>query len=243
MRFLLKKKSVLTLLALFTGGFVPINIVVLSFGYSEYYKEQAIGPKIIRVAHEFGGPYMLYFYIPAMIALVWITIYSKKNFPDLYRRIVIGLAAGAIATIGLDWIREMGVIASWLPADTPTMFGKMVTGSNNFNEFFWIGQVVHFMNGADFGIVFTIVFGNFKSYKTTVYWAIFWMLIMEFFMMVGPPMGPMVGLFGVKWMWPQLFILTFVAHIVHGTILGILVHHWLKAEDNKWLLPYLKLNL
>jgi hypothetical protein len=63
---------------------------------------------------------------------------------------------------------------------------------------------------------------------------------MEFFMMVGPPMGPMVGLFGVKWMWPQLFILTLVAHIVHGTILGILVHHWLKPEDDKWLIPFLR---
>ena len=102
MDFLLKKKSVLTLLALFTGGFVPISIVLLSFGYAEYYKAQAIGPKIIRVAHEFGGPYMLYVYIPAMILLVWIILYSRKNYPDLYRRIVIGLAAGAIGLANLS---------------------------------------------------------------------------------------------------------------------------------------------
>jgi hypothetical protein len=240
MGFILKKKSVLTLLALFAGGFVPINIVVLSFGYAEYFKQQAIGPKIIRVAHEFGGPYMLYFYIPAMILLLWIIIYSKKHFPDLFRRIVVGLAAGAIATIGLDWIRQMGVISGWLPADTPEMFGKMVTGSNNFNEFYWVGQFVHFMNGADFGLCFTLFFGNYSTYKKTVTWAIIWMLIMEFFMMVGPPMGPMVGLFGVKWMWPQLFALTFVAHVVHGLILGMLAHHWLTKEDKKWLLPFLK---
>ena len=242
MDFLLKKKSVLTLLALFTGGFVPISIVLLSFGYAEYYKAQAIGPKIIRVAHEFGGPYMLYVYIPAMILLVWIILHSRKNYPDLYRRIVIGLAAGAIATIGLDWIRQMGVIAGWLPADTPEMFGKMVTGSNDFVEYYWVGQFIHFMNGANFGLFFTLVFGNYGSYKKTVSWAIGWMLIMELGMMTGPPMGPMVGLFGVKWMWPQLFALTFVAHVVHGIILGLLVHHWLKPEDNKWLLPYLKSN-
>lgn len=234
-----KKKSILTLVALFTGGIVPIHIVVLSFAYSEYYKQQAIGPKIIRVAHEFGGPYMLYFYIPALLILLGVTLYSRKQYPDLFRRIVIGLAAGAIATIGLDWIRQMGVIAGWLPADTPEMFGKMVTGSSNFTEYYWVGQFVHFMNGADFGLVFTLVFGNFKSYKTTVLWAIAWLLLMEFFMMVGPPMGPMVGLFGVRWMWPQLFILTFVAHVVHGTILGLLVHHWLKPSDALWLIPYL----
>jgi len=242
MDFLIKKKSIFTLLALFTGGFVPISLIVLSFGYSEYYKQQAIGPKIIRVAHEFGGPYMLYFYIPAILVLIWIIFYSRKYYPDLYRRIVVGLAAGAIATIGLDWIRQMGVIAGWLPADTPEMFGKMVTGSSSFVEYYWVGQFVHFMNGADFGLCFTIFFGNFKSYRKTALMAIIWLQLMELGMMTGPPMGPMVGLFGIRWMWPQLFALTFVAHIVHGIILGLLVHHWLKEEDQSWLLPYLSQN-
>jgi hypothetical protein len=240
MGFVINKKSVLTLLALFAGGFVPIHIIVLSFGYAEYYKVQDIGPKIIRVAHEFGGPYMLYIYLPAILLLIWIIFYSRRHYPDLYRRIIVGLAAGAIATIGLDWIRQMGVIAGWLPADTPEMFGKMVTGSNDFVEYYWVGQFIHFMNGADFGLCFTLFFGNYNSYKKTIFWAIIWMLIMEFFMMVGPPMGPMVGLFGTRWMWPQLFVLTFVAHIVHGFILGLLVHHWLKPDDNDWLLPFLK---
>jgi hypothetical protein len=232
------KKSFLTLLALFTGGFMPIHLIVLSFGYAQYYKGVKMGPKVLKVAHEFGEPYFLYFYIPALIVLAWIIFYSKKHFPDLYRRIVIGLIAGAIATIGLDWIRQMGVIASWLPGDTPEMFGKMVTGSSSFSSYYWVGQFIHFMNGADFGLVFTLVFGNFISYKKTILYAILWLLVMEFFMMVGPPMGPMVGLFGVNWMWPQLFLLTLVAHIVHGTILGTLTHFWLKPGDNKWLIPF-----
>ena len=56
-------------------------------------------------------------------------------------------------------------------------------------------------------------------------------------------MVPMVGLFGVKWAWPQLFLLTLVAHIVHGIILGLLVHLWLKSTDEKSLLAYLKNNV
>jgi len=242
MKALTNQKSILTLLALFVGGFVPIHLILLSFGYAEYYKAQSIGPKIIRVAHEFGLPYMLYFYIPSLLILIGIILYSRKRYPDLFRRITVGLAAGAIATIGLDWIRQMGVMNGWLPADTPEMFGKMVTGSSSFNEYYWVGQFVHFMNGADFGLVFTLVFGNFKTYGKTVMMAIFWLLLMELGMMTGPPMGPMVGLFGVKWMWPQLFLLTFVAHIVHGTITGLLAHHWLKPEDEPWLLPYLLQN-
>jgi len=226
---MLNKKSFLSLLALFTGGFVPINLIVLSFGYAQYFKGITMGPKVIKTAHEFGEPYMLFVYIPSMLILTWIIFYSKKNFPDLYKRIVVGLLAGAIATIGLDWLRQMGVIASWLPGDTPEMFGKMVTGSSDFNSYYW-----------SFGLIFTLVFGNFISYNKTVLWAIGWMLIMELGMMTGPPMGPMVGLFGIKYMWPQLFLITLAAHIVHGTILGLLVHHWLGINHTKWLIPFLK---
>jgi len=234
-----KKKSLITLIALFAGGFVLINLIVFSFGYAEYFKGQAIGPKVIKVAHEFAVPYIYALYIPAIIFLIWAIIYTKKAYPDLFRRIVVGLAAGSIATIGLDWIRQMGVLEGWLPGDTPTMFGKMITGSNNFSTYFWIGQFAHFMNGANFGLIFTLVFGNFVSYKKTVFMSIAWLEVMELGMMVGPPMGPMVGLFGVNWLWPQLFALTLVAHVVHGTILGLLTHLWLRKDDNKWLLPFL----
>ena len=151
-----------------------------------------------------------------------------------------GLAAGAIATIGLDWIRQMGVLEGWLPGDTPTMFGKMITGSNSFIKYFWVGQFAHFFNGADFGLVFTLVFGRSDTLKRNIGMAVFWLLLMELGMMLGPPMGPMVGLFGVRYMWPQLFVLTLFAHVVHGTILGILSYYWLKPEDTRWLLPFLK---
>jgi len=234
------KKSLLALLALFVGGFVPIQLITLSFGYAQYFKGIKMGPKVLKVAHEFGGPYMLYFYIPAMIVLIWIIFYTKKNYPDLYRRIVFGLLAGAIATIGLDWIREMGVIKTWLPGDTPKMFGTMVTGNIAFNSYFLIGQFVHYMNGANFGLVFTFFFGNFANYKKTIIWAIIWTQIVELGMMTLPPIAPMLGFFGYNYMWPQFYILTVVAHLVFGIILGILVHLWLKPNDDKWLLPFLK---
>lgn len=134
----------------------------------------------------------------------------------------------------------MGVINGWLPADTPEMFGKMISGSNSFIKYFWVRQFAHFFNGADFGLVFTLVFERFATLKKTTLVAISWLLLMELGMMTGPPMGPMVGLFGVRYIWPQLFALTFVAHVVHGTILGILSFYWLKEEETKWLWPFLK---
>ena len=58
-------------------------------------------------------------------------------------------------------------------------------------------------------------------------------------MMLGPPMGPMVGLFGTRYAWPQLFLLTLVAHIVCGVTLGLLTQVFLKEEDQGGLLRFL----
>lgn len=48
-----------------------------------------------------------------------------------------------------------------------------------------------------------------------------WALILELDMMTGSPMGPMMGLFGVDYAWPQFFLLTFVAHVVQWDRCGI----------------------
>ncbi len=58
-----------------------------------------------------------------------------------------------------------------------------------------------------------------------------WAMLLELGMMVGPPMGSMVGLFGVCYAWPQLFLLTLVAHVAFGTVLGLLTQSLLKEED------------
>ncbi|MCZ6505075.1 MAG: hypothetical protein O6834_03720, partial [Actinobacteria bacterium] len=53
---------------------------------------------------------------------------------------------------------------------------------------------VHFLNGANFGLFYTFVWGKRRSYAIAVMWATLWLLIVELGMMTLPPMGPMVGL-------------------------------------------------
>jgi hypothetical protein len=231
------KRPGLVLAALFLGGAVPIQLVTLSFGYSQYARGESLGPKVIRTAHEFGYPYFVYLLIPSLILLAAIAIYSRRHHPDLYRRILVGMAAGAVATVALDFFRQMGVIHGWLPGDTPMMFGKMVTGSNDFSVFYPVGTLVHFLNGADFGLVFALVWGRRATRSRTVMWALFWAILVEMGMMIGPPMGPMVGLFGVRFAWPQLFLLTLAAHVGFGTVLGLLTHHWL-PEDGRSVIGF-----
>jgi len=235
-----KRRALLILIVWFVGAAVPIHLVLMSFGYAQYFKQESLGPKVIITAHEFAKFYIPIVYVPSMIALIGITLYCRKKYPDIFRRIVVGFGFGIVCTFALDSIRQMGVINGWLPGDTPVMFGKMATGSQNFSVYYPVGLLVHFLDGADFGLFYAFVWGKRGTYKAAVFWATFWLLIMELGMMIGPPMGPMVGPFGVRYMWPQLFLLTFVAHVAFGIPLGLLVQHFLKDEDRGWLLKFLR---
>jgi hypothetical protein len=235
-----RKRAILIFLAFVAGGAVPIQLVTLSFGYAQYVKEISLGPKVFITAHEFAANYIPFVYVPALLLLVGIAWYSREHYPDIFRRIVIGIGIGALATVSLDFFRAMGVINGWLPGDTPNMFGKMATGSSNFAYFYPVGLFVHFMNGANFGLFYTFVWGKRASYKSAIFWATSWALLVEIGMMTGPPMGPMVGMFGIRFAWPQLFLLTLAAHIAFGITLGILTQFFLKPADTGGLLAFIR---
>jgi hypothetical protein len=126
------RRTFLAVLAFITGGAVPIQLITLSFGYAQYVQGVPKGPQAIALAHEFAAQYIPFVYLPALVILAGIALYSKTRYPELYRRIVVGFGAGLVATIGLDTLRQMGVIYGRLPSDTPMLFGKMVTGGAPF---------------------------------------------------------------------------------------------------------------
>lgn len=234
-----KKRAGLILLAIIAGGAVPIQLVTLSFGYAQYVKNASKGSELFVTAHEFAKIYIPFVYVPALILLAAIAIYSRRQYPGIFRRIVVGFGMGAVATLALDAVRASGVIHGWLPGDTPIMFGKMATGSDYFPLVYTAGLLAHYLNGANFGLFYAFVWGKRKSYLSAAAWATVWALILESGMMLGPPMGPMVGLFGVRFVWPQLFLLTLVAHVVFGVALGCLIQSSLKEEDRGHFISFL----
>lgn len=234
------QRTLLVALAFFTGGVVPIQLVTLSFGDAQYLHGIPKGPEMIAAAHTFASRYILYVYLPAMVILAAVTMYSKTNYPGLYRRVVVGAGAGLIATIGLDTLRQMGVIYGWLPADTPMLFGNLVTGGGaSFAVTLSTGLAVHYLNGANFGLFYAFVWGKRASYPSAVLWAGVWLTIVELGMMTLPPMAPMVGLFGVKHAWPALFLITLAGHWLFAIVLGLLVQMFLTEDDRSWLVPFL----
>lgn len=235
-----RRRTLLSLFAFVAGGAVPIQLVTLSFGYAQYLRGIPRGPELIPAAHEFASIYVPFVYLPGLVLLFGIALYSRRHHPGLFRRIVAGLGAGAVGTIALDAARQAGVIHGWLPGDTPVMFGQLVTGPGaSFALFYPVGLFVHYMNGASFGLFYAFVWGKQGSLRKAAWWGTVWLLIVELGMMTLPPMGPMTGLFGTSFSWPGLFLVTLVAHVLTGLTVGLLTELWLTNDDRSWLLPFL----
>lgn len=67
-----------------------------------------------------------------------------------------------------------------------------------------------------------------------------WMVLVEVGMMTLPPMQPSVGLFRSQFAWPQLFLITLLAHVVFGIVLGIMAEALLRADDGPGLFRLLQ---
>lgn len=234
-----RRRTLLATIAFVAGGVIPVQLVTFSFGYSQYIRGVTEKKEMIKVAHEFAKKYIKYLYAPSQLVLATIAIYSKKRYPDLFHRITVGASVGMFATLILDAVRQLGVIYEWLPSDTPELFGKMATGSTERREFLPVGLLVHFLNGASFGVFYAFVWGKRPSYLRAAAWSTVWSMILEVGMMMGPPMERMVGPFGVDYKWPQLSLVTTVAHVLFGLTMGPLINHFLKEEDRGWLIPFL----
>lgn len=226
------RRIALILLAFFFGGAVPINLLTVSFGYAQYIKGAKPIKEALPIAHEFASTiYIPFILLPALAGLVLIVIYAWRRYPDIVRRILVGAAVGAVATIALDAVRLTGVTHGWLPGDNDIIFGKLITGSNDLPVYLPMGVLAHYIFGANLGIFYTFVFGRVGGYGMALFWGVFWALLVELGMMTLPPMAPALGAFGVDYKWPQLFLLTLFAHILFGIALGLFAQHFLKNED------------
>ncbi len=83
------------------------------------------------------------------------------------------------------------------------------------------GWSYHFWNGAAFGIIYSIIFGQGRKWLGTLYG----ILIGIGFMMSPVVVALGVGHFGVDFGWGFPLTVT-TAHIVFGSILGWLIFKW-----------------
>ncbi len=189
--------------------------------------------------------------IPSVVAIFAIGILSRNKFPRITKRIFVGLSAGVVASFALEAIRIPGyMFAKWLPMDSMiSLPGLLLTekisslsevkqvimqsgvAMNLYHaplDAFMAGSLWHFWNGATFGIVYALIIGKGKWW-----YGMIWAFIIEIGMMLAPYMIMMKGPFGIEHMdGYNIFVITLIAHLAFGAVLGILVQKWKKGSES-----------
>ncbi|MBI4506913.1 MAG: hypothetical protein HY691_15380 [Chloroflexi bacterium] len=167
-----------------------------------------------------------YVLLPSLVVLGVVYFYARAHYRGLANCILAGLAAGAVATVALDAVRLTGFSRRWMPANLPPTFGMLILGPQSSPaQAELVGYLYHFLNGASFGLIFTLAVG-----RGRLAWGIGWGVVIWLLMMVTPPLLLMgVGPFGVNF-GPGLVATTFTAHVAYGAALSLLAQRWACAE-------------
>jgi len=185
--------------------------------------------------------------IPSIIIIFAIGILSRSKFPRLSSRLFKGMAAGAIASIALEAIRIPAyMFAKWMPMDSMIslpglLLTEKITALSQVKQIimqsglpmnlyhapldaFLAGGLWHFWNGATFGIIYALLIGKGKWW-----YGMIWAVIIEMVMMMAPYLIMMKGPFGIQYMdGYNIFVITLIAHVIFGAVLGIIVQRWKK---------------
>ncbi len=200
------KRIVLSILALIAAGISPNLFVISQAGYA----------KLSELA--------VTFLIPSIILLaVIIAVAFLIDAKDTGKQILTGLIGGAIATIGLEIVREIGFHMGGMPGDMPKLLGVLLLDRFALGPDTWsniAGWSYHFWNGASFGIIYSLLVG-----KGNKFYGIGFGILMAIGFMASPVVVALgVGRFGVDY-GPGFAITVILAHIAFGSILGWYVYH------------------
>lgn len=154
-----------------------------------------------------------------------------RGHPRLTNRVLVGIIAGLAATVGLEVVRSVSFRLGGMPGDLPRLMGVLLTdrfmlGPSLASDI--LGYAYHFWNGACFGIIFVVGLG-----RKSMLWAMGYGALIGLGFLASPAVRAMgVGFMGVAM--PAMIVTVIVAHLVYGTILGVLSRRWL--PDDGWLL-------
>jgi len=198
-------RIVLSLIALIAAGIAPNLFVVAQAGYAKL--------SDLTVAFLFPSIILL-----ALIIAVGFLVGEK----DTSKQIITGIFGGAIATIGLEIVREIGFHMGGMPGDLPKLMGVLLLDRFALGPDTWsniAGWSYHFWNGASFGIIYSLLAGKGKI----LYGLVFGMLMALGFMMSPVVVALGVGKFGVDF-GIGFAITVMLAHFAFGLILGLYVY-------------------
>lgn len=159
----------------------------------------------------------------------------------LSRAIALGLGFGAVATVGLELVRNIGFYAfDSMPGQLPELMGVLMTGRimqgpdvvSNL-----LGWTDHFWNGALFGVIYLVLVGGFPRRRP--HWTgasigvVYGLLLGTGFLASPVSRATGAGLFG-SIIGQKYTITVYLAHALFGAILGWLAHRFASDADPLW---------
>jgi hypothetical protein len=162
--------------------------------------------------------------LPSLVLLAAVVMTARvRGHHALVRRVLVGAAAGIVATVGLEIVRITSFRLGGMPGDLPRLMGVLLTdrfmyGPSTFSDV--LGWAYHFWNGGVFGLVFTVLLGR----RPVSWYAGYGVLIGAGFL-ASPVVTSMgIGSFGIDM--PSMPATVVLAHVVYGWALGVLYLRW-----------------
>lgn len=196
----------------------------------------AVAPNIFPAAEAGYGTlhtFALNLLLPAIAILIVLALAVRNRQPDLWRAVVFGAAAGAVATLALEAVRLTGYRMGYMPGNLPRLMGvlllnRFALGPNLASDI--AGWAYHFTNGAAFGIIYALLVGTRRVWAGLIY---------GLAVGVGFLLSPVVTALGVGFLGLQFSIgfpiTVLLAHAAFGLALGWLAHAWVGALPAPWL--------
>lgn len=205
-----KERLTLALLALIAAGIAPNLFPAAQAGLA----------KLSDLA--------LWLLLPSIALLILvIALTFIRQHRVLGRRMIVGIASGIVATFGLEVVRTTSFRLGGMPGDLPRLLGVLITdrfmlGPSTFSDV--LGYSYHFWNGACFGLIFAVVLG-----RRALRWPVTYGLLIGIGFLASPAVQAMgVGFFALQM--PAMIATVFIAHLVYGLALGLLLRRLLPEE-------------
>lgn len=158
--------------------------------------------------------------LPAIGGLALLGVSLRRSQRVISKAIVLGAAAGALATLPLEVVRLIGFHYGYMPGNLPRLMGvlllnRFAQGPSLASDI--AGWAYHFWNGASFGILFVALFGARRRWLAALYG-----IALGVGFLLSPVVASLgVGFFGLEF--SRGFPITVVAaHLAFGGALGVL---------------------
>jgi len=167
--------------------------------------------------------------LPSLALLTGAIIVARvRGHHALVRRVLIGAAAGIVATVGLEVVRIPSFRLGGMPGDLPRLMGVLLTdrfmfGPSTLSDV--LGWAYHFWNGAAFGLIFAVLLG-----PRRVSWYVGYGILIGVGFLASPVVTSMgIGSFGLGM--PAMPATVVLSHVVYGWALGVLYLRWSRPAE------------